>query len=97
MLMYNDAIFLFIKQKEYFDTDTDGKRFIWQGICKLPFIDEDRLLSATNKIENELSGEEAKRNMENLDQLFVHSSENFASRIISSFNDVGLIKQDAVI
>ncbi|KAJ0490965.1 hypothetical protein HanHA300_Chr12g0461581 [Helianthus annuus] len=26
-------------------------------------------------------------------QKFVHSSENFASRIISSFNDVGLIKQ----
>ncbi|MFS7924856.1 putative 5-3 exonuclease, 5'-3' exoribonuclease, xrn1, helical domain-containing protein [Helianthus anomalus] len=76
-----------------FDTDTDGKRFIWQGICKLPFIDEDRLLSATKKIEKDLSAEEAKRNMENLDQLFVHSSENLASRILSSFNDVGLIKQ----
>ncbi|KAJ0823886.1 putative 5-3 exonuclease, 5'-3' exoribonuclease, xrn1, helical domain-containing protein [Helianthus annuus] len=84
---------LMTDEESNFDTDTDGKRFIWQGICKLPFIDEDRLLSATKKIERDLSAEEAKRNMENLDQLFVHSSENFASRILSSFNDAGLIKQ----
>ncbi|KAI3756792.1 hypothetical protein L1987_56615 [Smallanthus sonchifolius] len=77
-----------------FNTDTEGKRFIWQGICKLPFIDEDRLLSATNKIEKELSAEEGKRNAVNLDRLFIHSSENFASRTISSFNDVGFIKQN---
>ncbi|KAJ0945944.1 putative 5-3 exonuclease, 5'-3' exoribonuclease, xrn1, helical domain-containing protein [Helianthus annuus] len=84
---------LMTDEESNFDTDTDGKRFIWQGICKLPFIDEDRLLSATKKIEKDLSAEEAKRNMENLDQLFVHSSENLASRILSSFNDMGLIKQ----
>ncbi|KAK9058983.1 hypothetical protein SSX86_021601 [Deinandra increscens subsp. villosa] len=76
-----------------FDTDTDGKRFLWQGTCKLPFINEDRLLFATKNIEKELTEEEAKRNVENLDQLFLHSSENFASWIISSFNDTSLINQ----
>ncbi|XP_076927577.1 5'-3' exoribonuclease 3-like [Bidens hawaiensis] len=70
-----------------FDTDTDGKRFLWQGVCKLPFINEDRLLSATKNIEKELSADEAKRNTMNLDKLFLHSSENLASRIISSLND----------
>ncbi|KAI7757811.1 hypothetical protein M8C21_029187, partial [Ambrosia artemisiifolia] len=77
-----------------FETDTDGKRFLWQGVCKLPFIDEDRLLSATKEIEKELSADEAKRNMENLDQLYVHSSEAFASRIISLFNDMEFSKQN---
>ncbi|KAJ9556678.1 hypothetical protein OSB04_011292, partial [Centaurea solstitialis] len=74
-----------------FDIDTDGRRFLWQGICKLPFIDEERLLSATKKIENELNEEEAKRNAENVDQLFMHNSENLALQII---NAVGSMKQN---
>nr|KAJ0213582.1 hypothetical protein LSAT_V11C400225170 [Lactuca sativa] len=38
-----------------FDVDTDGKRCIWQGICKLPFIDEERLLALTKMIKKELT------------------------------------------
>ncbi|KAL7611125.1 hypothetical protein Lser_V15G14086 [Lactuca serriola] len=60
-----------------FDVDTDGKRFLWQGICKLPSIDEERLLASTKMIEKELIyEEEAKRNAENPDKLFLHISEN---------------------
>ncbi|CAI9260464.1 unnamed protein product [Lactuca saligna] len=51
-----------------FDVDTDGKRFIWQGICKFPFIDEERLLDSTKMIKKELTEEEAKRNPENVDK-----------------------------
>ncbi|XP_023769107.1 5'-3' exoribonuclease 3 [Lactuca sativa] len=76
-----------------FDVDTDGKRFLWQGICKLPFIDEKRLLASTKMIEKELTEEEAQRNAENADKLFLHSEENLALQIISSFNNEGSIEQ----
>ncbi|KAI3693172.1 hypothetical protein L6452_33003 [Arctium lappa] len=74
-----------------FDMDMDGKRYLWQGICKLPFIEEERLLAATKKIEKELSEEEAKRNAENVDQLFMHKLETLALRII---NAAGSMKQN---
>ncbi|CAI9265799.1 unnamed protein product [Lactuca saligna] len=38
-----------------FNVDIDGKRFIWQGICKFPFIDEERLLDSTKMIKKELT------------------------------------------
>ncbi|CAI9277820.1 unnamed protein product [Lactuca saligna] len=76
-----------------FGVDADGKRFLWQGICKLPFINEERLLASTNMIEKELSEEEAQRNAENADKLFLHSEENLALQIISPFNNEGSIEQ----
>ncbi|KAL0417555.1 UNVERIFIED_CONTAM: 5'-3' exoribonuclease 3 [Sesamum radiatum] len=57
-----------------FETDIEGKRFTWQGICKLPFIDEERLLTKTRKLENELKEIEKIRNLQNLDMLFVRWS-----------------------
>ncbi|XP_042044875.1 5'-3' exoribonuclease 3-like [Salvia splendens] len=59
-----------------FKMDVDGKRFLWQGICILPFIDEERLLVETKKVENELKDEEKIRNEETHHRLFLrHSSE----------------------
>ncbi|CAH1449839.1 unnamed protein product [Lactuca virosa] len=63
------------------------------GICKLPFIDEERLLASIKMIEKELTEEEAKRNVENADKLFLHILENLALQIITSFNNEGSIEQ----
>ncbi|XP_059430201.1 5'-3' exoribonuclease 3-like [Corylus avellana] len=65
------------------DIDFDGKRFMWQGIIKLPFIEEERLLSETKELEKGLQRDEALRNRNNVDQLYVSSTHNLASQILS--------------
>lgn len=47
---------------EDFPIDLNGKKFAWQGVALLPFIDEKRLLEAMNKKYPELSDDEHRRN-----------------------------------
>ncbi|KAL6342142.1 hypothetical protein AAG906_038622 [Vitis piasezkii] len=50
-----------------------------KGICKLPFIDEARLLAETRKLEKELEEQEAVRNARSFDQLFLRFSDKLRS------------------
>ncbi|KAI9273038.1 XRN 5'-3' exonuclease N-terminus-domain-containing protein, partial [Phascolomyces articulosus] len=64
-----------------FDVDMDGKKFAWQGVVKLPFIDPVRLLEAMTPLYNQLSEEEKIRNSEGPNVLYVEESHKLYNSI----------------
>ncbi|BBN04921.1 5'-3' exoribonuclease 2 [Marchantia polymorpha subsp. ruderalis] len=72
-----------------FDVDMNGKRFSWQGVAKLPFIEEDRLLAEISKVEGTLTPEERKRNSTLSEMLYVSCSHSLAPYIFSFYDRCG--------
>ncbi|KAJ1505520.1 5'-3' exoribonuclease 2 [Coelomomyces lativittatus] len=56
---------------ETFDVDLNGKKYAWQGVVLLPFIDETRLLNALNTKYPLLTPEESKLNNHGHDVLMI--------------------------
>ncbi|KAL3518614.1 hypothetical protein ACH5RR_021203 [Cinchona calisaya] len=80
-----------------FQIDADGKRFMWQAICKVPFIQEDRLLAETRKAEKELKGHERERNAETADRLFASNSSGLGEQISSIYESCPSLNQNDTI
>lgn len=56
---------------EDFKIDLNGKKFAWQGVALLPFVDEKRLKKAVLSLFDELTADEKRRNVLGENQFFV--------------------------
>ncbi|RWR97088.1 putative 5-3 exonuclease [Cinnamomum micranthum f. kanehirae] len=68
-----------------FEVDTDGKRYLWQGVTKLPFIEEKLLLTEIENLECELADDEVRRNSVSDDKIFTRKSHEFGSEVLSIY------------
>ena len=64
-----------------FKVDMNGKRFAWQGVALLPFIDEKRLLEATKPVHDTLGPEETRRNSNLTDVMYISSQHRLAKSV----------------
>ncbi len=59
---------------EDFKIDLNGKKYAWQGVALLPFVDEVRLKSALKPFYDKLTSEEIRRNIRGDDRLYVRET-----------------------
>ncbi|KAJ2787510.1 5'-3' exoribonuclease 2, partial [Coemansia interrupta] len=57
-----------------FPLDLDGKKFLWQAVILLPFIDAKRLLTEVQKVYPQLTAEETARNQPGAELLMVSAA-----------------------
>ncbi|KAI9892000.1 MAG: 5'-3' exoribonuclease 2 [Vezdaea aestivalis] len=70
---------------EDFEVDLNGKKFAWQGVAILPFIDQQRLLDAMAKKYPLLSTEEHARNTKGQDVLQMSETHPLYSEVTANF------------
>ena len=68
-----------------FPIDLNGKKFAWQGVALLPFIDEKRLLEAMATKYPKLSAEDVARNEPGKDALIMSQRHPLYDELASSF------------
>ena len=68
-----------------FPIDLNGKKFAWQGVALLPFIDEGRLLKAMGERYPILSSEDAARNVRGKDVLIISDRHPLYEELATNF------------
>uniref|UniRef100_A0AAR2KGI4 5'-3' exoribonuclease n=1 Tax=Pygocentrus nattereri TaxID=42514 RepID=A0AAR2KGI4_PYGNA len=68
-----------------FAIDLNGKKYAWQGVALLPFVDERRLRAALTKVYPDLTTEEGRRNSLGSDVVFVGKSHPLCDFIIELY------------
>ncbi|KAK0423920.1 hypothetical protein QR680_008406 [Steinernema hermaphroditum] len=74
-----------------FQIDLNGKKFAWQGVALLPFVDEDRLLGTLSEVQDKLSDEEKHRNSLGPSRVFLgtqHPAYQFFAEIYNHEGEV---------
>ena len=67
---------------EDFALDMNGKRFTWQAVALLPWIDANRLLEQTEMLEYTLTAEEKRRNSINEEEIYVNAAHPLAKQFL---------------
>ena len=70
---------------ESFPIDLNGKKFAWQGVALLPFIDEKRLLDAAAKVYPKLTAEDTARNAMGHDLLLCSEDNDMYKDVAAQF------------
>ncbi|EAW07457.1 5'-_3' exoribonculease Dhp1 [Aspergillus clavatus NRRL 1] len=91
-LMSNPSSEIIDFYPEDFAVDLNGKKFAWQGVILLPFIDERRLLAAMEKKYPLLSEDEKLRNSVGRDVLLISEAHPLYQDLVGNFYSK---KQDA--
>lgn len=73
-----------------FELDLNGKKYKWQAVVLLPFIDEKRLLNALDKVKPSLSPAEKRRNQCGYSVLYVNRRCPISELLIDLYNSTDL-------
>ncbi|XP_047994525.1 5'-3' exoribonuclease 2 homolog [Leguminivora glycinivorella] len=72
-----------------FKIDLNGKKFAWQGVALLPFVDETRLFKALEPYYKELTQIEIKRNIRGHDRFYVSTGNKSYEYLLGLFKAAG--------
>lgn len=72
---------------EDFKIDLNGKKFAWQGVALLPFVDEKRLFKALQPVNGQLTDDEIKRNTTGEERLYLGMGCSAYAEICEKYQD----------
>lgn len=68
-----------------FEIDLNGKKFAWQGVALLPFVDQKLLLDELHKVYDQLTDGEKARNIRGTDRVFISSNHQLFDKVLSVY------------